>query len=224
MTNFQFVVFVQNIVKTPISVKELSKSEYLWNLKSSKNVHFPFFSKILSKSPCVRVSHFFVFSIFVKKVTFKIPIGTILNFFCKKSRFLHTLEIIDFTWDNHVIYRKKITFFFRFSTHFPHSWRVEISLFSIIFPIVQTHTPHPLSVAEKTSKSVKILPIGFSTKTQKSVITRRKWFFQNFRKKCTYGDFDENFSKFARCLGVKFLEGRKLWFLLAQAKKRNQQY
>eukprot|EP00493_Phyllostaurus_siculus_P002202 UN02214 len=58
---------------------------------------FQFFSKILSKSPCVRVSHFSVFSIFVKKVTFKIPIGTILNFFCKKSRFLHTLEIIDFT-------------------------------------------------------------------------------------------------------------------------------
>ena len=29
---------------------------------------FHFFSKILSKSPCVRVSHFFVFSIFVKKV------------------------------------------------------------------------------------------------------------------------------------------------------------
>ena len=32
----------------------------------------------------------------------------------------------------------------------------------------------PYSVAEKTSKSVKILPIGFSTKTRKSVITRRK--------------------------------------------------
>ena len=35
-------------------------------------------------------------------------------------------------------------------------------------------TPLPHSVAEKTSKSVKILHIGFSTKTRKSVITRRK--------------------------------------------------
>ena len=128
---------------------------------------FHFFSKKLSKSPCVRVSNVFVFSIFVQKVTFKIPIGTILNFFCKKSRFLHTLEIINFSWDNHVIYRKKFTFF-RFSTHFPDSWQVEISLFSIIFTIVQTPTPPSPSVAEKTSKSVKILPMGISTKTRKT--------------------------------------------------------
>ena len=39
---------------------------------------------------------------------------------------------------------------------------------------VSNFTPLPHSVAEKTSKSVKILPIGFSTKTRKSVITRRK--------------------------------------------------
>ena len=143
---------------------------------------FHFFSKKLSKSSCVRVSNFFVFSIFVQKVTFKIPIGTILNFFCKKSRFLHTLEIIDFAWDNHVIYRKKFTFFFRFSTHFPHSWRVEISLFSIIFPIVQTQTP-PSSVAEKTSKSAKILPMGISTKTRKTWLSIVKRFLPKFSKK-----------------------------------------
>ena len=129
---------------------------------------FHFSSKIVSKSQRIRVSHFFVFSIFVQKVTFKIPIGTILNFFCKKSRFLHTLEIIDFSWDNHFIYRKKFTFFFRFSTHFPNSWQVEISLFSIIFTIVQTPTPHPPSVAEKSSKSAKIIPMGTLTKTRKT--------------------------------------------------------
>ena len=39
---------------------------------------------------------------------------------------------------------------------------------------VVNFTPPSYSVAEKTSKSVKILPIGFSTKTRKSVITRRK--------------------------------------------------
>ena len=38
---------------------------------------------------------------------------------------------------------------------------------------VVNFTP-PHSVAEKTSKSVKILPIGFSTKTRKSFITLRK--------------------------------------------------
>ena len=95
-----------------------------------------------------------------------------------------------------------MNFFLYLFIHFHHGWQVEISLFSIIFTILQSDTP-PHSVAEKTSISVKILPIGFSTKTRKSVITRRKWFFQNFRKKCTYGDFDENFSKFARRLGVK---------------------
>eukprot|EP00493_Phyllostaurus_siculus_P020635 UN20960 len=45
---------------------------------------FHFFFEKLSKSSCVRVSNFFVFSIFVQKVTFKIPIGTILIFFVKK--------------------------------------------------------------------------------------------------------------------------------------------
>ena len=35
-------------------------------------------------------------------------------------------------------------------------------------------SPPPYRVAEKTSKSVKILSIGFSTKTRKPVITRRK--------------------------------------------------
>ena len=35
-------------------------------------------------------------------------------------------------------------------------------------------TPLPHSVAEKTSKSVKNVHMGFSTKTRKSVITRRK--------------------------------------------------
>ena len=128
---------------------------------------FFFFLKILSKYPCIRVSQIFVFWIFVEKVTFKIPIGTILNFFCKKSRFLHTLEIFDFSWDNHVIYRKKITFFFRFSTHFPHSWRVEISLFSIIFPIVQTQTLPPPVLLRKRQKVPKFYLWVFRQKLEK---------------------------------------------------------
>ena len=51
------------------------------------------------------------------------------------------------------------------------------------------------SVAETRSKSAKILPIGISTKSRKSVITLRKRFemFENG----TYGDFDENVQTFA---------------------------
>ena len=170
----------------------LSKLRFQWNSCSNphiceienhlKMIIFQFFSKILSKSPCVRVSYFSVFSIFVKKVTFKIPIGTILNFFCKKSRFLHTLEIIDFAWDNHVIYRKKITFFFRFSTHFPHSWRVEISLFSIIFPIVQTQTP-PLQCCWENVKKCQNFTYGNFDKNSKNTIINRETVFTKIFEK-----------------------------------------
>ena len=168
VTNFQFAVFVQNIVKTPISVKELSKSAYLWNLKSSKNVHFPFFfSKILSKSPCVRVSHFFVFSIFLKKVTFKIPIGTILNFFCKKSRFLHTLEIFDFSWDNHVIYRKKFTFFFVFQLIFPIVDKSKFHFFQSFLPYFRVTPPSPIVLLRKRQKVSKFYLLVFRQKLEK---------------------------------------------------------
>ena len=116
------------------------------------------------------------------------------------SRYYRNYQHFFSNW--HYVWRK-MNFFLYFFIHFHHGWQVEISLFSIIFTILQSDTPLSHSVAEKTSKSVKNVHMGFSTKTRKSVITRRKWFFQNFRKKCTYGDFDENFSKFARCLGVK---------------------
>ena len=186
-----------------------SKLRFQWNSCSNphiceienhlKMIIFQFFSKILSKSPCVRVSHFSVFSIFVKKVTFKIPIGTILNFFCKKSRFLHTLEIFDFTWDNHVIYRKKITFFFRFSTHFPHSWRVEISLFSIIFPIVQTQTPPPV-LLRKRQKVPKFYLWVFRQNSKNMIINRETVFtkiFEKFEEK-TFSQHNEGFSIFCQ--------------------------
>ena len=134
VTNFHLSVFVQKIVKTQILVKKYSKSAYLRNLKSCKKVDFLFFLKILSKYPCIRVSQIFVFWIFVEKVTFKIPIGTILNFFCKKSRFLHTLEIFDFSWDNHVIYRKKFTFFFVFQLIFPIVDKSKFHFFQSFLP------------------------------------------------------------------------------------------
>ena len=100
------------------------------------------------------------------------------------------------------MYGEKWIFFCIFSFIFTMVDKSKFHFFQSFLPYFRV-TPPPHSVAEKTSKSVKILPIGFSTKTRKSVITRRKWFFQNFRKKCTYGDFDETFQKVAGRLGVK---------------------
>ena len=78
-------------------------------------------------------------------------------------------------------YQSKKTFFHLFFTHFLHSWRVEIWLFSIVFPWSRV-TSFPHSVAEETSKSDTILPIGFLTKTRKSGITLKKHFFFEFSK------------------------------------------
>ena len=121
------------------------------------------------------------------------------------EKFIFTIdnESQYFVSENRVIYWKN---------DFQKFFDVKKNVFSARWRRCQLHPPY--SVAEKTSKSVKILPIGFSTKTRKSVITRRKWFFQNFRKKCTYGDFDENFSKFAGCLGVNLFDIlNKFWSL-----------
>ena len=115
------------------------------------------------------------------------------------SRYYRNYQHFFSNW--HYVWRK-MNFFCIFSFIFTMVDKSKFHFFQSFLPYFRV-TPLPHSVAEKTSKSVKILPIGFSTKTRKSVITRRKWFFQNFRKKCTYGDFDENFSKFAGCLGVK---------------------
>ena len=97
------------------------------------------YKKTIEKDTAITIDNV-IFKFFNKKKSFY-----------QKSQFLHTLEIIDFAWDNHVIYREKFIFF-RFSTHFPNSWRVEISLFSIIFPIVQTQTSPPPVLLGKRQK------------------------------------------------------------------------
>ena len=144
----------------------------------------------------------------------KIVFPKFVKKWCSKSRYIR-FWIFVFKKCNFTILQKLSTLFFKltlcmekneFFFVFFHSfspWLTSrnFTFFNHFYHTSEWHPPH--SVAEKTSKSVKILPIGFSTKTRKSVITRRKWFFQNFRKKCTYGDFDENFQKFAGCLGVK---------------------
>eukprot|EP00493_Phyllostaurus_siculus_P020388 UN20713 len=60
-------------------------------------------------------------------------------------------------------------------------WRSKKSFPSNVKPL--SDRPPPISVAEKTSKSAKILPIGFLAKNRKSFIMLRKRFFRNFRKK-----------------------------------------
>ena len=127
--------------------------------------HF-FFEKIV-KIPMCKSFKFFRFFNFCTKSHLQNPHRYDFEFFCKKSRFLHTLEIINFSWDNHVIYRKKNHFFFRFSTHFPNSWQVEISLFSIIFTIVQTPTPPPLVLLRKRQKVSKFYLWVFRQKLEK---------------------------------------------------------
>ena len=81
------------------------------------------------------------------------------------EKFIFTIdnESQYFVSENHVIYWKN---------DFQKFFDVE-KMFSQQGEGVSNFTP-PYSVAEKTSKSVKILHIGFSTKTRKSVITRRK--------------------------------------------------
>ena len=98
---------------------------------------------------------------------------------------------------------KNFTFFFVFSTHFPHSWRVEISLFSIIFTIVQTPTP-PLSVLlRKRQKVPKFYLSVFWKKIENPQCCWENVFFEIFENTRTYGDFDENVQKIASRLRVK---------------------
>ena len=148
---------------------------------------FHFFLKILSKSPCVRVSIFFVFFIFVQKVTFKIPIGTILNFFCKKSRFLHTLEIIDFSWDNHVIYRKKFTFFFVFQLIFPIVDKSKFHFFQSFLPYFRVTPPSPIVLLRKRQKVSKFYLLIFRQKLENRSLHAENDFFKIFEKMYLWG-------------------------------------
>ena len=55
----------------------------------------------------------------------------------------------------------------------------------------------------KRQKVSKFCLLVFRQKLENRPLHAENDFFKIFGKKCTYGDFDENFSKFARCLGVK---------------------
>ena len=133
VTNFHLSVFVQKIVKTQILVKKYSKSAYLRNLKSCKKVDFFFFENIV-KIPMYKSFTNFCFLDFCRKSHIQNPHRYDFEFFCKKSRFLHTLEILDFSWDNHVIYRKKFTFFFVFQLIFPIVDKSKFHFFQSFLP------------------------------------------------------------------------------------------
>ena len=162
--------------------KIMSKSAYVWILNTCKKCWFSIFFWKNVEIPMYETFKKVSFFNFCRKNHHQNPHRYVFEFF------LYTKSISRYYRNYRLFIRyscyqsKNFTFFFVFSTHFPHSWRVEISLFSIIFTIVQTPTPPPLSVAEKTSKSAKILPIGFLEKNRKSSVLLRKRFFRNFRK------------------------------------------
>ena len=58
-----------------------------------------------------------------------------------------------------------------------------------------SNLPPPISVAEKTSKSAKILPMGTSTKTRKHDYQSQNVKMENFPKKTYLSGFRQKFSK-----------------------------
>ena len=142
----------------------------------------------------IRVSKIFTFSIFEEKITIKTSSKYDFEFF-----FVHK---VDFTilqkssrfYKIYPYYQSKKSLFFRFSTHFPHSWRVEISLFSIIFPIVQTQTP-PSVLLRKRQKVPKFYIWVFRQKLEKHDYQSQNRFYQNFRKNTYLWGVWRKFSK-----------------------------
>ena len=139
-----------------------------------KHLDFPFFLEKNVEIPMYETFKNFAFFKFWRKNHHQNPHKYVFEFF------LNTKSISRYYRNYRLFIRyscyqsKQFTFFFVFSTDFPHSWRVEIWLFSIIFTIVQTPTPLLHSVAEKWSKSAKILPMGTSTKTRKTWLSIAK--------------------------------------------------
>ena len=114
--------------------------------------------------------------------------------FIKKVNFSIDNDFQYFPPENHFLYRKNDI----------QENLVVKKKFSQQHESVSRSTPHPHSVAEKSSKSAKILPMGTSTKTRKNTIINRETVFTKiFEKTRTYGEFDENFQTFARNLRVK---------------------
>ena len=137
-------------------------------------------------------------------------------FFCKKSQFLHTLEIIDFAWDNHVIYRKKFTFFFVFQLIFLIVDESKFHFFQSIFPKSRPRPPLPQCCWENVKKCQSFTYGYFDKNSKNTIINRETVFTKIFEKTRTYRDVDENFQKFAGRLRVKTPKMNVFWWWIIE--------
>ena len=75
----------------------------------------------------------------------------------------------------------------------------------------QIHPP-PWCCWEMVKKCQNFTYWYFDENSKNMIIHRKTSKWKNFGKKCTYGDFDKNFQKFAGCLRVKI----KVWIKLGK--------
>ena len=167
--------------------KIMSKSAYVWILNTCKKCWFSIFFWKNVEIPMYETFKKVSFFNFCRKNHHQNPHRYVFEFF------LYTKSISRYYRNYRLFIRyscyqsKNFTFFFVFSTHFPHSWRVEISLFSIIFTIVQTPTP-PLSVLlRKRQKVPKFYLSVFWQKIENPSLCWENVFFEIFEKNVLMG-------------------------------------
>ena len=148
--------------------KIISKSAYVWFPNTCKKSWFSiFFLEKNVEIPMYETFKNFAFFKFWRKNHHQNPHKYVFEFF------LNTKSISRYYRNYRLFIRyscyqsKKFTFCFVFPTDFTHSWRVEISLFSIIFTIVQTPTPPPLVLLRKRQKVSKFYIWVFRQKLEK---------------------------------------------------------
>ena len=160
--------------------KIMSKSAYVWILNTCKKCWFSIFFWKNVEIPMYETFKKVSFFNFCRKNHHQNPHRYVFEFF------LYTKSISRYYRNYRLFIRyscyqsKNFTFFFVFSTHFPHSWRVEISLFSIIFTIVQTPTP-PQCCWENVKKCQNFT-YRFFGKKSKILSVAEKTFFSKFSK------------------------------------------
>ena len=138
---------------------------YKYQHNRKKKSFFDFFLKKMLKIQCIRRLNIRVFLFFFFEKIHKIPICKVslkkLFFQNLSKNYVQNPDIYDFEFlvSKNVISRyyrnyqhffsnwhyvwRKMNFFLYFFIHFHHGWQVEISLFSIIFTILQSDTPPP---------------------------------------------------------------------------------
>ena len=99
------------------------------------------------------------------------------------SRYYRNYQHFFSNW--HYVWRK-MNFFLYFFIHFHHGWQVEISLFSIIFTILQSDTP-PIVLLRKRQKVSKFYLLVFRQKLENRSLHAENDFFKIFEKNVPMG-------------------------------------